>query len=174
MDLGLLFVRVGVGVAFAAQGVAKLRREGRAGTRAFLDSSGFAPAGLLVWATGLTELGAGILMVLGFLTPLATAGLVGVLLNAIVVARANGYWAVSNGVEYPSTLLVTVIGIAFAGAGGLSLDAVAGWETPAAGTSLAALALAVAASAPVLANRAVRLRRLVAAGSAPADVAVAA
>lgn len=174
MDVGLLLIRLALGGVLAIQGASKLRREARAGTQAFLDANGFVPAGPLAWVTGITELGAGVLLAAGFLTPLAAAGIVGVLVNALVVARANGWSAAANGMEYPTSLLVSAAGMAFVGGGAISVDALLGWDDPTTLTAVGALALAVAAATPVLVARGVRLRRAAARAAAADDMALAA
>lgn len=73
------------------------------------------------------ETGAGLLLVLGLLTPLAVAAIIGVMLNAVVAVHwGNGPWASDGGWEFPVVLGVTAGGLALTGPGAWALDAVLG------------------------------------------------
>jgi putative oxidoreductase len=124
-SFGLLLVRVAVGVSLAAHGYNKFFGGGRiAGTAGWFDSMGMKPNGrihALMAAT--TELGAGLLFAVGFFTPLAAAGFVGLMVVAAwTVHKDNGFFIVKNGWEYNLILAVVPVGIAMNGAGKYSLD----------------------------------------------------
>lgn len=153
MSTALLIIRIAVGFVLVAQGAAKLTKEGRSSTAAFFDDAGFRPAAPLAVLAGLTEVATGALFLSGLLVPLAAAGALGLLLVAIDVKRPNGYWDANGGYEYPLFLAAVAAGLAFSGAGALSLDEVLGWSTPATITSVAAVALGVASSVPLMVNR---------------------
>ena len=140
MSTALLIIRIAVGFVLVAQGAAKLTKEGRSSTAAFFDDAGFLPAAPLAVLAGLTEVATGALFMSG-------------LLVAIDVKRPNGYWDADAGYEYPLFLAAVAAGLAFSGAGALSLDEVLGWSTPATITSVAAVALGVASSVPLMVNR---------------------
>ena len=81
--LGLLLLRLAVGFVFLAHGYNHIFGGGKiAGTGRWFDSLGMRPGILHAWIASLTELGAGALLMLGLLTPLAGAGVVGMMLVA--------------------------------------------------------------------------------------------
>jgi len=70
-----------------------------------------------------TEMGSGVLMALGFLTPLAAAGMIGVMTVAIVVVHIrHGIWNSAGGFEFPLLMLTTAYVVSALGPGTLSLD----------------------------------------------------
>ena len=73
---------------------------------------------------GLAETGGGILLAVGFLTPMAAALLCSVMLvAAISVHTRKGFFITSGGFEYTLVLGVAALTLAFTGPGPLSLDA---------------------------------------------------
>ncbi|MDF2960751.1 MAG: DoxX family protein [Paenibacillus sp.] len=128
MGLGLLLIRVVVGLLFAGHGAQKLfgwfGGYGPKGTGGWMESVGIKPGVAMAVIAGLMELVGGILFTLGLFTPLAAILLTLTMLGAIVKVHAqNGIWATSNGYEYPLVLMVIVIGVALTGAGSYSIDA---------------------------------------------------
>jgi putative oxidoreductase len=128
MDLGLLIVRLVIGLLFIGHGAQKLfgwfGGHGLKGTAGWLESMNMKPAVLLALMAGLAELVGGILFVLGFLTPLAGLMIAATMVMAIVkVHGANGLWATQNGYEYNLILIAVAIGIALTGSGQYSIDA---------------------------------------------------
>src|SRR5690606_32351866 len=80
IDLALLVFRVGVGAVMLAHGVNHIIGGGKiAGTAGWFGSLGMRPPVLQAWLASLTEIGAGLLLVLGVLTPFGGAGVVGVM-----------------------------------------------------------------------------------------------
>jgi putative oxidoreductase len=106
----LLIVRVVVGLTLAAHGAQKLLGwfggAGYARTRQGFHAQGFRPAALWLWLAILGELGGGLSLALGFLTPLGAAGAVGAMAVAINSHWAKGFFNTKGGFEYPLTLLV--------------------------------------------------------------------
>src|SRR5688572_28731180 len=105
MDGGLLIIRVVLGAIMAAHGAEKLfgwfGGFGKSGTVAWLESMGFKPARLHATATGLAEFGGGILLALGFLTPLGAAAVAGVMFVAIATVHwSKGFFNSSGGYEF--------------------------------------------------------------------------
>jgi putative oxidoreductase len=119
-----LIVRTIVGLTLAAHGYKKIFLGGKlAGTARWFDSIGMKPNGRIhaVLASA-TELGCGIMMVLGLLVPFAAAGYVGLMIVAAWVDhRPNGYWS-NNGWEYVSVLGTFAAFLAAVGPGKHSLD----------------------------------------------------
>src|SRR4051794_8666803 len=106
MNIAILLVRIAVGGTVAAHGSQKLfgwfHGHGRAGTGAFLESLGFDPSRAFAWLLGGTELLAGSALAAGFLTPIAAAGVAGVMLAAIAVVHwEKGFFAADGGYEFP-------------------------------------------------------------------------
>jgi putative oxidoreductase len=96
-----------------------------AGTAAWFDSIGMRPGKPNAWAAALTELGAGALLILGLATPFACAGLVALMVVAIItVHRKNGFFVFNpgQGIEYCLVVALVAIGLGGLGAGRWSLD----------------------------------------------------
>jgi len=124
MQTGLLILRLIVGGLFFAHGAQKLfgwfGGYGIEGTGGFLESLGYPRGKVMAGITGLTEAGAGALLMLGLATPLAGAMILGVMLNAVVSAKLHqGLFG-----GYELDLLYATVGaaVAFAGAGAYSVD----------------------------------------------------
>jgi putative oxidoreductase len=120
INLGLLLLRLVVGVVFIAHGWNHIFGGGKiAGTARWFDSLGMRPGIMHAWTASLTELGAGTLLVLGLLTPLAGAGVVGVMLVAwITNHRKNGFFIFRPGEGYEYVMTLTLCGLALAATGG--------------------------------------------------------
>ncbi|MBW3110698.1 MULTISPECIES: DoxX family protein [Bacillaceae] len=126
--LGLLVIRLVVGLTFAAHGTQKLfgwfGGHGLEGTGGFFESIGIKPGRTMALLAGISEVAGGVLFAAGFLTPLAALLIIGTMIVAIVkVHGANGYWVTQNGTEYNVMLIVVALGVALIGAGSYSLDA---------------------------------------------------
>jgi putative oxidoreductase len=123
-DTGLLVLRVIFGLFLAYHGYNKIAG-GLDGTAGWFRSIGFKWPELQARLAAATEIGAGVLMAVGLLTPLAAAGMIGVMLVAIVVA----HWKVgffifkpNQGWEYCASIAITAWVIATVGPGRYSLD----------------------------------------------------
>ncbi|MUG43702.1 DoxX family protein [Paenibacillus sp. FSL W8-0186] len=128
LDVGLLLIRLVVGLLFIGHGAQKLfgmfGGYGPKGTGGWMESIGIKPGVLMAVLAGLMEFVGGLLFTLGFLMPLAAALIALAMLGAIVkVHFKNGLWSTANGYEYPLVLLVVAIAMALTGAGHISLDA---------------------------------------------------
>ncbi len=125
-DVGLLVGRTAVGVVMFAHGWNHVFGGGKiAGTGRWFESLGMKPGWLHAWTASLTELGVGVLLLLGLLTPLAGAGVVGVMLVAWVTNhRSNGFFIFRPGEGYEYVMTLTAAGLLFCGTGGgrISLD----------------------------------------------------
>ena len=96
-----------------------------AGTAGWFSSLGMKPGLFHAWLASLTEIGGGVLLVLGFLTPLGGAAVIGTMTVALVTNhRGNGFFIFrpGEGWEYVMTLIACGFAIAIVGAGGWSLD----------------------------------------------------
>lgn len=128
MSLGLLIIRIVLGVTFAGHGTQKLfgwfGGHGIKGTGGFFDSIGIKPGIAMATMAGLSELVGGILFAIGLLTPLAALLITGTMVIAIATVHGkNGYWVTVNGFEYNLLIIAVVVGVAFIGAGQYSFDA---------------------------------------------------
>lgn len=126
-SLGLLLIRIVLGLTFAAHGTQKLfgwfGGHGLKGTGGFFESINVKPGVMMALLAGLGELFGGLLFAVGFLTPVGALLIVLTMVVAIVkVHGPNGYWATQNGYEYNFLLIIVAIGVAFTGAGSYSLD----------------------------------------------------
>nr|WP_295974761.1 DoxX family protein [uncultured Bacillus sp.] len=128
MDLGLLIIRLVIGILFIGHGAQKLfgwfGGHGLQGTGGWFESIGMKPGVTMAIFAGSAELIGGILFALGLLTPLAALMIAGTMLMAIVkVHGANGLWVTSNGYEYNLTLIAVAVGVALIGPGQYAIDA---------------------------------------------------
>lgn len=128
MNLAMLILRVGIGLTFAAHGYGKIFQGGRIpGTAGWFDSMGMKPGKLHAWMAALTEIGAGLLLALGLFTPLAAAGMIGVMVVAgWTVHRHNGFMIVREGWEYTFVLAVVAAAVAILGPMEWSIDSALG------------------------------------------------
>lgn len=126
VDLGLLLLRGALGVVMLAHGVNHIVGGGKiAGTAGWFESLGMRPGRLHAWLASLTEVGAGVLLLLGLATSLAAGGALGVMLVAwITNHRGNGFFIFrpGEGWEYVMTLAVVSLAVGPLGAGRWSLD----------------------------------------------------
>ncbi|MFD8989468.1 DoxX family protein [Streptomyces goshikiensis] len=130
MDTGLLILRLAAGLLIAGHGVQKvsshLGGKGLTGGTEEFRADGFRGGALTALAAGTGQIGSGLLLALGFLTPLAATGAIGVMTVALTVKRRNGLWVQNDGYEYPLFLIVTATALAATGPGAWSLDAATG------------------------------------------------
>jgi putative oxidoreductase len=134
ISTGLLVVRLVLGLLLAAHGSQKLfgwfGGHGLAGTGGYFDSLGFRPGRTFALASGLAEVGGGLLVALGLLGPVGPALVVSVMLvAALTVHRAGGLFAMTNGVELPLLYAAVAIALALTGPGAYSLDALFGLQS---------------------------------------------
>ncbi|MBF6185202.1 MULTISPECIES: DoxX family protein [Nocardia] len=126
VDVGLLILRLAVGLTMAAHGSQKLLGwfdgPGLDGTEAMLSSMGYPSPQIFAVITAVTETFGGLALALGLLTPLAAAAILGTMVNAISVKWGGGFWA-PKGIEYELLLALGATTLAFTGAGRISVDA---------------------------------------------------
>jgi putative oxidoreductase len=157
-DLGLLLLRVGVGAVLIAHGLRKVFSwwggTGLNGFESTLTDRGFKYADILTYVGVTAELGAGVLLVLGLLTPLAAAAglafMVNVLLSDMVSDKANRYaifWP--DGHEFELLMIVALIAVILVGPGRYGFDAGRGWARRPFVGSFAALLLGLGAAAAI-------------------------
>ncbi|HEY7937320.1 MAG TPA: DoxX family protein [Candidatus Limnocylindrales bacterium] len=116
-DLGLLILRVVIGLTFTAHGAQKAfgwwSGPKYAGWRAGVKRMGLRPADFWAFVSTAAELGGGVLLAAGLLTPLATAALIAQSVVIIgLVHLPNGFWNAKGGVEFPLSLAAGVAALA--------------------------------------------------------------
>jgi putative oxidoreductase len=125
-NLVLLILRGVLGVVFLAHGINHVFGGGKIeGVGRWFESLGMRPGLLHAWLASLTEIGAGALLVVGLLTPLAGAGVVGTMLVAWVINhRTNGFFIFRPGEGYEYVMTLTALGLVVAtlGPGEWSID----------------------------------------------------
>jgi putative oxidoreductase len=152
MTIGILLLRLVVGLTLAAHGAQKLfgwfGGHGLKSTGAWLESVGFRPGRRHAVMAGLIEFGGGLLLAAGFLTPLASVMAASVMIVAAATAHAGkGFFLSGGGYEYNLVLGVAGLVPAFSGPGAFSIDALLGLDLqgPVCGIAAAVLAIAIAA-----------------------------
>jgi len=151
MSVGRLAARAVIGGLFIGHGTQKLfgwfGGPGRAGTEGMMENLQLRPAKLHATLAGATETVCGGMLVAGLETPLAAAGLTGVMTTAIrKVHLPNGPWAANGGWEYNAVLIAAVTALAETGPGLLSLDRLRGKERKGIHWALFSLVLGVGAA----------------------------
>ncbi|ELP45713.1 DoxX subfamily protein, putative [Mycobacterium avium subsp. paratuberculosis S5] len=123
-DVGLLILRLVLGVTLAAHGYNKFFGGGRLpGTARWFESIGMKPGKFHATVAASTEMAAGLGLAAGLLTPIPAAGFVSLMLVAAwTVHRPNGFFIVKEGWEYNLVLAASAVVVATLGAGRLSLD----------------------------------------------------
>ncbi|KKW65359.1 DoxX family protein [Mycolicibacterium elephantis] len=136
-DLGLLLLRVAVGVLFITHGLQKAfglwDGPGLDGWKDELATLGFQYPDILTYVSTFGQIAVGVLLVLGLFTPVAAAAalaylVTGVLAEAMVAheeARLAAF--LTDGHEYQVFVGVAVAVIILAGPGRYGLDAARGW-----------------------------------------------
>jgi putative oxidoreductase len=118
---GALALRVALGVMFIAHAYLKLAVFTMPGFAGFLGSVGL-PAGL-AWPIVLAELAGGLALLVGFHARLVAAGLLPILLGALVIHAPNGWLfpAPNGGWEYPAFLTLAALAQVLIGDGAYAL-----------------------------------------------------
>jgi putative oxidoreductase len=130
-DYASLLLRLAVGGIMLAHGIKHAR--GKEKTSRWFGSIGFKSPTMQWFASTATEIGVGVLLIVGFLTPLAAAGVIGVMTVAFIsVHRTIGFWVTARpdeGWEYVMLIAVTSAAIAIGGPGEISVDGALGIAT---------------------------------------------
>jgi putative oxidoreductase len=131
MDAGLLLMRATLGLKMVAHASQKLLGwfggYGLSGTAGFFEELGFRPGMFFAVTAASSELVSGVLMALGFLSPVAGALMIAVMLvGALAVHWRHGLLATSNGIELPLLYGAGAAALTLTGPGEYSFDAVFG------------------------------------------------
>jgi putative oxidoreductase len=131
IDVGLLALRLVLGVIFIGHGAQKLFGSFGgpriSGFAKMLEQLGVKPAKPMAILAGLAEFFGGILVMFGFLTPVAALALIVVMIVAIVAVHLkNGFFNTNGGYEFNLALAGMALTLLIAGAGAYSLDSAFG------------------------------------------------
>lgn len=129
MSLALLILRLMLGITLILHGTQKLfgwfGGMGPSRMMQFLESGGLKPSWFWVSLAILGEVGGGVSVALGLLTPFGAAGIFGAMFMAAFKTHwKNGFFATKGGYEYPLSLVFVSIAIGIAGPGAYALDTV--------------------------------------------------
>jgi putative oxidoreductase len=159
MSLGLFILRLIIGLLFMGHGAQKLfgilGGGGLEGTGRQFESIGLRPGRRNALIAGLGELVGGLLLLLGFFTPLGAAAIIAVMVAAIWTVHAKkGLWVTDGGFEYHMVVIAAVFALAGVGAGGWSLDHALSFADNGTGWAIVALVVgALAGGGAVLSAR---------------------
>lgn len=152
--LGLLILRLGVGLIVAAHGAQKLfgwwGGPGMTNWTGAMTRMRMRPPALWAWISAAGEFGGGLALALGLLSPLGSLGIVGAMVVAIALVHwPKGFWVSKGGFEFNLSLITGATALAIAGPGAYSLDSLLGIHLPEPWTLIAgtiALLLTIAAA----------------------------
>jgi putative oxidoreductase len=158
LNTGLLILRLVVGIGLAAHGAQKLfgwwGGPGVRGLHLHLTNMRFRPASLWVAGAVASEIGGGLLLALGLLSPLGSVGVGASMLMAIAAFHwGKGFFGQRGGYETPLLYLVAGATVGLTGPGSYSLDSLFGISLPEPVVGVVAAALAVGGVAVALAGR---------------------
>ncbi len=132
LDLASAILRLSIGATMLAHGLNHAFGGGKlAGTASWFESIGIRPGRLHALAATVTEVAAGLLLLLGLFTALAAAATVGTMIVAFVANhRTNGFFIFrpGEGYEYVLMIAATACAVAALGAGRVSLDEAIGLQ----------------------------------------------
>jgi putative oxidoreductase len=133
MAYGLALLRIVLGATMAGHGAQKLfgvfGGPGREGTAGFFGALRFRAPLVQALAAGAAELGCGILLALGLVTPLAALGIATTMVVAVgAVHVRNGFWNGGGGYEFNLLIWTGAVAIAATGPARFSLDRLLGWD----------------------------------------------
>lgn len=126
IDLAALILRLAIGGTILAHGWNHAYGGGRLpGTARWFESIGIRPGRVHALLATLTEIGAGLFLLLGLLTPLAAGAVIGTMLVALVANHLrNGFFIFrpGEGYEYVLFLAASALALGALGGGRMSLD----------------------------------------------------
>lgn len=133
--LGLLILRLVLGMTLAAHGAQKLfgwwGGTGMKGWTGAMTRMRIRPAAPWAWMSALAELVGGLLVAIGLLNPLGSFAIAGSMLVAIALVHwPKGFWTTKGGYEFNLLIVASAAAVAIAGPGAYSLDSALGIHLP--------------------------------------------
>ncbi|MGO8870306.1 MAG: DoxX family protein [Acidimicrobiales bacterium] len=153
-DTAALILRLTIGPMMVVHGMNKVRGPGGLeGTTKWFDSLGLQPAHVHARVAAATEIGTGTLLTLGAMTPLASAGIIGVMTVAAATDhKGKGFFIFKGGWEYVAVVGAAAAAVSALGPGRLSVDGARGRGHGGFGKALLSTALGVGAAVGMLAT----------------------
>jgi putative oxidoreductase len=123
------------------------------GTTKYFVSLGLQPAAVHARVAAATEIGTGTLLTLGALTPLASAGVIGIMTSAAATDhKGKGFFIFKGGWEYVGVVGATAAALSALGPGRYSWDGIRGKRRGGLRSGLFSAALGVGAAVGMLAT----------------------
>jgi putative oxidoreductase len=151
-DIPALVIRLALGPMLIAHGANKaFGKGGFEGTTKWFDALGLKPGWLHARLASATEMGAGALITVGFLNPLPSAAVIGLMTVAAATDhKGKGFFVFKGGWEYVGVISAAATALAAMGNGRWSLDALTGRNRKGAKWGLASAAMGASAAAALL------------------------
>jgi putative oxidoreductase len=152
-DVAALIMRLTIGPMMVVHGMNKVRGPGGLeGTTRWFASLGLEPAAVHARMAATTEIGTGTLLTLGAMTPLASAGVIGVMTVAAATDhKGKGFFIFKGGWEYVGVVGATAAAISALGPGRYSFDGARGRSRGGLRPALLSTVLGVGAAVGMLA-----------------------
>lgn len=161
LDVGLLILRVAVGGTALLHGLYRFGLfggPGMDGVAEGLAANGFtSQTTLLAWLLGMTEVGAGGLLVLGMFSPLAAAAILAITSTAVYLHREIGYFPLVQvdgaqlpGYAFPLMTGAAALALLFTGPGRIAVDVATTWRRKPVPFGIVGVLLAAGAAVAVL------------------------
>jgi putative oxidoreductase len=165
LSIGLLILRLVLGITVAAHGAQKLfgwfGGPGLDGFAGVMEKLTIRPARPFALLAGLGEFGGGILVALGFLNPAGPLIVAGAMVVAIVTVHlGKGFFNTRGGYEFPLLIAGGAVALSFTGPGAYSLDGSFRLSLPEPATWIVVAILSVGGVIAALGSRRVGRRRL--------------
>lgn len=159
LPLGLLILRLVVGLTLAAHGAQKLfgwwGGPGMNGWTGAMTRMRLRPAKPWAWVSALAEFVGGLALAAGFLFPFPSAAIAGSMLVAIALVHyPRGFFTSKGGYEFNLTLIAAVAALALIGPGTISIDNLLRIQVPEPVTAVALAVLTMLGVAGALLTRA--------------------
>jgi len=153
-DAAALVLRLTLGPMMMVHGLNKVRGPGGLeGTAKYFESLGLQPASVHARVAATTEIGTGALLTLGAMTPLASAGVIGIMTVAAATDhKGKGFFIFKGGWEYVGVVGATAAALSALGPGRFSFDGARGKRGGGLRSALFSIALGGGAAVGMLAT----------------------
>lgn len=152
-DIAPLILRLAIGPMMVVHGMNKVTGPGGLeGTTRYFESLGLQPAHVHARVAAATEIGTGVLLTIGVMTPLASAGVIGIMTSAAATDhKGKGFFIFKGGWEYVAVVGATAAAISALGPGRFAIGGSNGKRRGGLGSVLFSSALGVGAAMGMLA-----------------------